>query len=86
MSGCVSFRTMLHAVGRGVRTHEAGHSPNCHIVSCKSDIHVLNGIGLCCPIKVFELTREHLYLLDFERILTTNKITTRSKAKPTHGR
>ncbi len=37
--------------------------------------------------EVIELTLEHTYLLDFERILTTTiKITTRSTAKPTQRR
>ena len=37
--------------------------------------------------EVIELTLEHPYLLDFERILTTTiKITTRSTAKPTQRR
>jgi hypothetical protein len=41
----VSFYTVLYSVGRRERTHNAGHSSHCHILSRKSDIHILDSIG-----------------------------------------
>jgi hypothetical protein len=41
----VSLCAMVYYVRRGEGTHDASHSSHCHILSRKSNIHILDGIG-----------------------------------------